>query len=154
MRAEWINPFVTSTQDVFTTMLSFELIRGPLSVKKDPQPELEISGVIGLTGRAAGVVVVSLSRGVALHAAETMLGSRHEEVDADVIDAVGELANMIAGGAKRQLEELDMSVSLPSVICGTNHRVQFPSHTTPIAIPFEAESGPICISVGLSEVTK
>ena len=135
-------------------MLSFELTRGPLTIKKDPAPEFEISGVIGLTGNAAGVVVVSLSREVALHAAEAMLGSRPAEVDGDVVDAVGELANMIAGGAKRQLEQLDMSVSLPSVICGTNHRVQFPSHTTPIAIPFDAESGPICIAVGLAEVEK
>jgi chemotaxis protein CheX len=108
--------------------------------------------VIGLTGNAVGTVVVSLSRTTALESAAALLQEKPgslTEVDSDVVDAIGELTNMIAGGAKAQLEKLSLSVSLPSVICGKNHTVSFPSEATPIEIPFESAWGPISIEVGL-----
>ncbi|MBC8351607.1 MAG: chemotaxis protein CheX [Planctomycetes bacterium] len=153
MKAEYINPFVTSTVNVFSTMLDCALERDPLCTKASFAPLHEVSGIIGLSGKAAGTVVLSLCREVALQAtAALLLGERPTEIDADVIDAVGELANMIAGNAKIHLEELSMSVSLPSVICGKNHSLTFPSQATPIIIPFRSPWGPLSIEVGLVEV--
>ncbi len=152
MRAEYINPFIVSTTNVFSTMLSCELARGAPTLKETHCPEYEVSGIIGMTGKAAGTVVVSLSRTAAIRCAAALLDEEptaFHEVDRDVIDAIGELANMIAGGAKGQLEELSLSISLPSVICGKNHTVSFPSEATPISIPFDSDWGPICIEVGL-----
>lgn len=154
MRAEYINPFITSTVNVFSTMLQCELERGPLEVKASFTPLHEVSGIIGMSGKAVGTVVVSLCREVALRATEALLGERPDLINADVIDTVGELANMIAGGAKTQLEELSMSVSLPSVICGKNQSLTFPSQTTPIVIPFHSGWGPLSIEVGLVSVAE
>lgn len=151
MKVEYINPFLASTISVFETMLDCELTRKEPFVKKGFQPEHEVSGIIGLSGKARGTVVLSLGREVALNAAAAMLGERPEQINADVTDAVGELTNIIAGGAKAQLPLLAMSVSLPTVITGKSHSVEFPKNVTPICIPFGCEWGFVAVEVGLVE---
>lgn len=151
MRAEYINPFLVSTISAFDTMLNCTLSRGTPYVKNGSQPSHEVSGVIGLSGRAQGTVVVGLGRDAALKVAEILLQETPPEINGDVVDAVGELTNIIAGRAKSQLEHLDLSVSLPSVITGKSHCIQFPTKVTPICIPFESAWGLITVEVGLSE---
>lgn len=152
MRVEYINPFVKSLVTTFSTMLNCTATRGALTLKKDVYPPFEISGVIGLSGKAVGTVVVSLSKEVALKATSTMLMMDATEVDGDVIDAVGEITNMVAGAAKAELAEYELSISLPSVITGRGHEVRFPSNVTPICVPFQTEWGPLNLEVGLTEV--
>jgi chemotaxis protein CheX len=154
MKVEFLNPFISGTLNVFRTMLNCELTRGEPGLKRNHAPEYEVSGLIGLSGKAHGIVVVSLGRTTALRLTETLLGQAPPDLNADVVDAVGELANMIAGSAKAQLEEYDLSVSLPSVICGKNHTLGYPSRATPIMIPFTSELGPVCIDVALEEVLR
>ena len=151
MKAEYINPFITSIISVFDTMLNCELTHGKLFLKTNHCPEHEISGIIGLSGKASGTVVLSLNRNTAISAAEALLGSRPPEINADVKDAVGELVNMVAGGAKAQLEQFDMSLTIPTVITG-RFSVEFPSKTPPICVPFESPWGSLTIEVGLVEL--
>ena len=54
MKVEYINPFLTATVNVFHTMLRCPLTRGQPFLKGGPQPEYDISGVIGLTARPRG----------------------------------------------------------------------------------------------------
>ena len=152
MKAEYINPFITSAVNAFQTVLSCEIRRGVPTLKSNTKPQFDISGVIGLSGSAVGTVVLSFSSNVALQAAGTMLLTDMTEINSDVIDAVGELTNMVAGGAKAQLEHLNLSISLPNVITGLGHEVRFPSNVTPIVIPFDSDWGPLTVEVGLSEV--
>ncbi|MBN2476816.1 MAG: chemotaxis protein CheX [Pirellulales bacterium] len=149
MKVEYINPFITSVISVFDTMLSTELVRGQPFSKGSHTPEHDISGMIGLSGKAKGTVVLSLSRATALSATEVLLGQRPLAIDEDVVDAVGELANMIAGGAKAQLEQLALRVSLPTVITGKNLSVDFPSSVSPVCIPFDCPLGDVTVEVGL-----
>jgi len=151
VKVEHVNPFLAATVAVFRTMLDCEIQRGELHLKGNHQPDHEISGIIGLSGKAVGPVVLSLSRESALAVTEALAGERAEKIDATVVDAVGELTNMIAGKAKADLEQLAMSISLPSVITGRNHSVTFPSGVLPIGIPFECHWGAICLDVGLAE---
>lgn len=152
MRSEFINPFLSATVDVFRTMLSCELKRGPLGLKRDNTQEFEVSGLIGLSGKCQGMVAFSLGRNTAIRAAEIMLGQCPDGLNADVIDAIGEITNMIAGGAKTLLTEYQLSIGLPTVICGSSHSIKFPSGSTPLVIPFDSEFGPICVEVGLVEL--
>ncbi len=152
MRVEYINPFVVAVLSVFRTMLGAELTRGQPFIKGGLQPRHEISGVIGLSGKARGTIVLSLDREAALRATEAMTQERPPSINADVVDAVGELANMIAGSAKAKLEQFELSVSLPSVITGRGHCIEFPSNTKPICIPFECDWGAIDVEVGLVEL--
>jgi chemotaxis protein CheX len=151
LKAKYINPFVNAAVDVFSTMLQCELTRGKLTIGNGAQPTMDISGVIGLSGRASGTVVLSLDRAVALSATEILLSQKCEAIDGDVIDAVGELTNMVAGRAKAGLEHLAMSLALPTVITGKNHVISFGSATQTIAIPFTCEWGGAVLEVGLVE---
>jgi chemotaxis protein CheX len=107
--------------------------------------------VIGLAGKAKGVAVLSLGEEAALCVTQRLLGERPTTIDEDVIDAVGELTNIIAGGAKAQLQQLNMSLGLPSVITGKNHSIDFPSGLTPVCIPFQCDWGPVTLQVGLKD---
>ena len=150
MRVEHINPFVSSLKNTFRTMLGCDARRGDVSVKQDNRAQHYVSGIIGLSGRAVGTVVLSFSEEVALRAASTMLMTEAAEINEDVLDAVTELTNMVAGGAKSQLEEYQLMASLPSVITGHNHEIHFPSNVTPISIRFDTDWGPLTLEVGLA----
>jgi chemotaxis protein CheX len=150
MKAEYINPFMTSLTNAFDTMLSCPVQRGKLTLKSAATPQFEVSGVIGLSGNAVGTVVLSLSRDVAMKATSVMLMTEANELNSDVVDAVGELTNMVAGAAKAELEEYKLSISLPNVVLGKGHEIRFPSNVTPICVPFSCEWGELAIEVGLA----
>jgi chemotaxis protein CheX len=151
MKAEYINPFLNASISVFSTMLEMRLMRGEPFLKNGAQPNHEVSGIIGLSGKGRGMVVLSMSREVALGAASKMLGEACMEINADVADAVGELTNIIAGAAKAKLENLNMSISLPTVVTGKSHCIDFPKNTMPICIPFDCEWGSVTVEVGIVE---
>ncbi len=154
MKAEHINPFLRSIANTFSTMLGCELERGELQMRSELATPYPISGVIGLSGKAVGTVVINLSEEVAIKAASAMLMTEINEVNDDVVDAVGELANMIAGAAKAELEQYELSVSLPNVITGEKHDIHFPSNSTPIAVPFDSPWGPLRLEVGLETIAE
>ena len=153
MKVEYINPFLTSTILVFDSMLHCKLERGTPYLKNGAQPQHEVSAMIGLSGKAQGTVVLGLSREAAISAAEVLLQERPAEINRDVTDAVGELVNIIAGSAKAMLEHLDMRVSLPTVITGKCHCIEFPTKVTPLCIPFKSPWGDITVEVGLCELS-
>jgi len=72
-------------------------------------------------------------------------------VDEHVKDAVGEMANMVAGGAKRVLAAAgcDLRVSIPSVVVGPGHTISRPRGIPCIEIPFETERGAFSVDLCL-----
>ena len=152
MRADYINPFISSLINTFETMLGCTLTRGQLYLKTPDTKLHDVSGIIGLSGQAQGTVVLSLDKNVALQATATLLMCETTEINSDVVDAVGELTNMVAGSAKAQLTEYKLSISLPGCIKGEGHEVCFPSDVTPICVPFTCPWGELKIEVGLAEV--
>jgi chemotaxis protein CheX len=150
MNVDFINPFITSAIRVFAEMLNVKITRGRVSLSPT-QPAHHISGLISLTGNASGMVVLSFDRAAAIFATGALLGAKPGSITPEVIDAVGELTNIVAGCAKAQLEELNMSLSLPTVIAGRNHLIAFPRQIQPITIPFDCPVGRISLQVGLRE---
>lgn len=151
IRVEFINPFVASTLNVFRTVLSCDLKRLPLYGRNGGDYQFELSGIIGLSGKAVGVVVLRMTRQVAIRVTETMLEEEHDDITPEVVDAVGELTNMIAGSAKAKLEELSLKISLPSVITGRDQMISLPSEVPPIGIPFESPWGMLAVEVSIVE---
>src|SRR5438093_5479660 len=96
MKADYINPFLVSTVHVLHEMLALELVREQAFIRKDFATQHEVTGLIGLIGKTTGTVAVSLPRDIALAVAEKLLGERLAEIDAQVVDAIGEMTNMIA----------------------------------------------------------
>jgi len=149
MNTDYINPFIESTISVFETMLGCSVTRKAISVHDTFAPEYDVTGIIGLSGKASGDIVISFERKLTLLATEALVGEKYDDITDDVIDTVGELTNMIAGNAKSSMEELELTLALPTVIVGKNHTIRFPSRVKPISIPFESEWGNFSIEVGL-----
>ncbi|VAX35831.1 Chemotaxis protein CheX [hydrothermal vent metagenome] len=150
LTAEYINPIIKATVDVFEMMLECTPRRTGLSLKSNTSPSYELSAVIGVSGKAAGTIVLSLSLETALGVLEGMLGIQETEITSEVCDAAGELTNMIAGSAKAQLEQHELSISIPNIISGVGHEIHYPSSVQPFCLTFESDLGPFAIEVGFT----
>jgi chemotaxis protein CheX len=150
--ADYVNPVIQATQSVFEMMLGCTPRRTGLRLKRAPEPPPEVSGVIGISGRAAGTIIVGLPRQVAFGVLERMLGTVTHEINDEVCDAVGELTNMIAGAAKAKLSQFELSISLPSVVTGEGYLMHYPKNVHPFEIEFDSELGAFSIEVAFTAV--
>lgn len=137
----YINPFIQSTVNVFKTMVFMDISRGKAFIKKLGEPRADISGTIGLAGQTNGVVAVTFTKEIACKVASNMLSEEITVINDTVKDTIGEIANMIAGGAKGIMAEqgLNFKIALPSVIVGEDHNISFPPGIPCMVIPFLIE---------------
>lgn len=150
MTAEYVNPLITATRSVFEMMLGCVPTRTGLRLKNPGETSQDVSAVIGISGRAQGTIVVSLTRESACAVLERMVGDTETEITPAVCDAVGELTNMIAGAAKAQLAKYELSISLPKVIAGHQYVMHSPSEVTPMILSFSSDIGPFWIEVAFT----
>lgn len=152
MKAEVLNPFIQATLEVFRAMTQMEPRRGTPRLKGREDVSYDVSGVVGLTGNVQGFVVLSFRQSAALYVVSAFLGEEVQALDDGVRDAVGELANMVAGGAKRVLAEAgyDLRISIPSVIVGPNHTISRPTGIPCFEVPFETDAGPFSVELCLT----
>ena len=148
MDIKYINPFLMAVQNVFETMISIPYKLGKPFLKNDPVSSYDVSGIIGITGEVTGCVVVSFPEDIALQLASELLDDTLTEIDDDSTDAIGEIANMVAGDAKKRFPRGDTTISVPSVVIG-KHRIAFPKGVPIISIPCETDKGEFAIDVAL-----
>ncbi len=152
MDVSYINPFIIETQHCFSTMMHIEVHPGEPFLKRVPYPTCDISGVIGLSGDAQGSVALSFPHTVAMNLVRTMLDSPDDLSEAELIDGIGEIANIIAGNAKKHLTGFRLSISLPNVIIGKKHVLAGISGAPTIVVPFAGDYG--CFVMEISLKTK
>ena len=105
--------------------------------------------MIGFSGDAAGSVVLNFSFETASKIATAFAGAEMAPEHPDFADAIGEQANMVAGGAKSQFEGLNISISLPNVSVGPNHNVSASKSTPRIVIPCTTDAGTVKVEVAM-----
>ena len=151
MNVEYINPFITSTVNALSTMAGLEPRRGKPYLRQGCKIPCDISGTIGVAGEATGSVTICFPENVARKMVENMLGVTVDTLTDDVKDAVGEIANMIAGGAKGELAQkgFTFKIALPVVCIGKDHFTQFPKDVPCVVIPFSLDDGDFFVEVGL-----
>ncbi len=149
MDVKYINPFMKAIKNVFGTMLSIEVTFGKPRLRTEAEASHDVSGIIGLSGDAMGAVILSFPKPAALKIAGAFAGITFKETDEDFADAIGELANMVAGSAKRDLEGLNISISVPSVIIGQNHQVKATRMVPRLIIPCSTPLGSFVVEVGM-----
>ena len=136
---KYIQPFINVCKNVFRDFVGQEIeARMPYFMEKDESGEWDISGIIGLTGEARGAVVISLKQELAMKLTSILTGAEYTKMDDDVVDAVGEILNIIAGNVKQELEDaFSLVISLPTIVKGKEHSINWPdSQTRVICIPF------------------
>ncbi|MCR9217936.1 MAG: chemotaxis protein CheX [bacterium] len=148
-----IHPFVVSVRNTFETMLQMGVEIGEPVVKADRAPSHDVSGIIGFNGDVGGSVVLSFPFATAQRIVSVFTGMHvGDEATDDIADAVGELVNMIAGGAKAQFPGRTVSISCPSVIVGENHTVQCARGAVCVLIPCGCDCGGFTVEVAIRSV--
>lgn len=150
MDPNYIKPFVLAVKRIFETMIMVPFSLGKPELKKGSEVPHEISSIIGLSGSVSGCVVISLSREVAFQLVASLIGEEVNELDEVCTDAIGEIANMVAGNAKTDFPIDDTSISVPSVVVG-KHKVTYPSGIPIITIPCNTDRGEMIIEIALKE---
>lgn len=145
-----VNPFVESMSKVLATMAMLEPRAGAAAIKSEDIASGEITGIIGLVGENfKASLAVSFTRPVILDICTRMLGETMVEIDETVIDLVGEITNMVTGGAKNLLDQQGYSIGLstPIVVTGVNHKVTHKAKGPRIVVPFTLEPGEFFVEV-------
>ncbi|WP_022851923.1 chemotaxis protein CheX [Limisalsivibrio acetivorans] len=153
MKAEHINPFIISTSEVFKTMVGVEPKKEDVYLKEENEFSYDVSGVIGLAGDATGYVIISMPEPLALQIYNGFAGEEKKSVDGDVTDAIGEILNMIAGGAKQVFSRLGVrfKISLPNVVIGKEHKIAQKKDTQSLCVKFTVEESSFVIEAALKE---
>ncbi len=110
-----------TTDEVFTSMLMLEVKAEDSFVEDEKSVSTDLISSLHFFGaKYMGKIAVFCSGAVACHIANAMLGGEAEEVDEEIKDGMGEIVNMIAGGAKVKLLEILGNIHLltPWVIAG------------------------------------
>ncbi|RJQ55912.1 MAG: chemotaxis protein CheX [Nitrospiraceae bacterium] len=154
MNTDFINPFLESIINVLTTMAGTEAKPGRPFLKTEKSAKGDVTGIIGLMGeKAKGSLAITFTEPAILHIASKMLGEEIQQVDGSVADCVGEITNMVTGGAKKILSEkgYKFDMAIPAAIIGKHHIISHKTDGRIICIPFETPAGSFFVEVCFSE---
>jgi chemotaxis protein CheX len=148
----YINPFIESVCELFTTMLGCHPKRGDVGVSKGDSGIREVTALIGLSGPVRGMVSVSFPVITALNIACKLMGRETKLVDESLSDVVAECVNIISGSAKAKLNQggAPIDLSLPTVIRGNGYNVDYPKKTLWLEVPFTSEMGSFSLRVTIA----
>ncbi|MFP4379259.1 MAG: chemotaxis protein CheX [Candidatus Sumerlaeia bacterium] len=155
MKTEVIRPFLESTLNVLKTMAFLDAKPGKPFLKSGGGPKGDVTGLIGMASETiSGSMALVFPQATILQIVSSMLAEEYKEVNQDVLDCVGELTNMISGGARAGLAKLNMKfeMAIPSMIQGEHHIVEHRTKGPVICIPFELETGTFYIECTFKEV--
>jgi len=105
------------TREVWSSFLDGDPA-GLVAVGGD-MPTDKITGCVHLTGAYTGSIMLQCSPPAARYAAAALFSIAAEDVtESEVVDAIGEIANMVGGNVKSMLPG-PSALSLPSVVQGS-----------------------------------
>jgi chemotaxis protein CheX len=110
-----------------------------------------ITAMAGFAGTYNGMISIHCPVELALHITSQMLGCTCNEVNDDLRDAIGEVANMLGGSIKKVLSKggFDVRLSIPTVIFGEEHTANVLSVRDCIVVPFDVEGHILLIGLTL-----
>ena len=140
---------ITATQEVFSSMLMVEVAGEVVPGAGRGEISANLSSMIGLGGGVRGVLAVHCPGLVAREITGGFLGMPVEELDEDVKDAIGEIANMVAGNLKVAFGGcgVDIELAIPSSVIGESIRVSGIVGAKRHLVVFHHESGPFWIEL-------
>lgn len=134
---------ISATLEVFASMIFIDIAPETPSDCETAAIESNLCGLIGLAGDLRGLLAIQCPGEVAMGITGAMLGMEVTELGEDAKDAIGEIANMVAGGLKEALAALGKKVELaiPTTVIGKAIRTSGLSGATRVMIPFSCPLG-------------
>jgi chemotaxis protein CheX len=142
-----------AAHNVFDTMLNIPLSDCESYLQPTaPAPEEGVLAFVGLAGRWAGSGAFSCSTASAREISSALLMQECASVDAGVLDAIGEVANMILGNVKTALEDElgHMGLSIPTVIYGRNFVTRSVGDSLWTVVPFNCAASTVSVHLSLA----
>lgn len=132
---------IKEVKDVFTTMMGMDqLLHLPLAV--DPSSNFAdcVSGLVGMAGEYNGLVSLHVSTRLARQMAGQLLDT-DSPTEEEIEDALGELANVLAGVFKRHLcpDSLAIRLSTPSIVSGKHYIIHVTKKPEVTTLLFDSE---------------
>jgi chemotaxis protein CheX len=145
MSQKHISPIVNATIKLIASLSGVSPLPGDPFIRNNNKAPGKVTSIIGLTGQnTQGNLAISFDEKSIVFIVNKMLSESYTQINADIIDACGEICNMLAGGSKKALaEELGYQCDMaqPIVISGDEIEISPYLKTTLIAVPFSIEDG-------------
>lgn len=151
---ELVQSFIKDVQDVFINMVGVEdLMHLPIQVDVTTHFKECLTAMVGLAGTYNGLVSVHIPWPLAISFTSLMLGMEVTEIDDDVNDAMGEIANMLAGSFKQHLSKggSDIQLSTPSVVNGADYVVSSGNNLENITLKFATDEEWFMVALSIEE---
>lgn len=151
MKAKYVNPILTATNEVLENMLQVKAQKGEMTAKEKLISTKRANISISITGDLSGSILFSFSEKMALSMVEEMSGMEMDELDKFVTSAIGELANIISGKAMTYLHEgkYTCDIAPPQVIVGNDQMISMDTQKV-LAIPLKTELGEFEINLSIN----
>ena len=134
-----IRDLCTATCEVFSTMLGWEISPGAAFRQKNDMASAEgVMSLIGLAGPWSGAGSLICTPESACRMAASLLMTEYSAVNAEVLDAMAEITNMVIGNFKTLIEPHTgpMGLSIPSVVFGRNFSIRNGVNDEWTVVPF------------------
>lgn len=141
-KSQIIEAVQSATIEVFSTMLGMEVAPSETHLDRaSPAVNDGVMAFVGVAGPWMGNGVISCSAAFACKLCATFLMTEATAVNEEVLDAVGELANMVIGNFKTTAESVvgPLNLSVPTVIYGRNFTSKSLGNSDWIVMPFKCE---------------
>ncbi|MBF0382686.1 MAG: chemotaxis protein CheX [Magnetococcales bacterium] len=146
---------VESVKEIFIAFLNMDVVVGPYVERSDFEeytpPDTEVTAVILFRGGLTGGIHVASPLHTAIQAAGAMLGEEglefKKEQEDMVWDAIGEIANQVAGGIQTRVSDSCDNIDLtpPNVVVGPNFKINYNTNLTSVRQFFKSNAGPFYI---------
>lgn len=151
---ELVKMLIADVREVFSTMVGIEdLLHLPSLIEPMTHFEDCVTAMVGMAGAYSGLVSIHAPQPLALQITSGMLGMDVTEINEDVQDALGEIANMIAGSFKLHLTRkgADIRISTPSVVTGSEYMVSAGNSNDTITLRFATDEDWFIVSITLEK---
>jgi chemotaxis protein CheX len=157
MHERLVSEICLATESVLSTMMGLASTAGTANPESPgPGPIGGVSAMVGIVGPWAGAGVVSCNERMACKLAGAMLLSEYDTVNEDVLDALGEVANMIIGNVKTNLEpDLGtLALGVPTVTFGKDFATRSTMKQAWTMVPFYCDGEKLIVQVLLAQTSQ
>lgn len=148
-----LTQLISVTEEVFETMVFVPVTVGAGDVQVAAGPHRHVVATVAFAGHRNGFVSFRSSIDTANEIAGAMLGIPSDRVNGEMPDAMGEVANMIAGCLRTRMAAFEpaWTITCPSVTIGSDFATRYPSEVSEARVPFTMNGHAIEVEIILSK---
>ena len=133
-------------RSVWDSMLGLTLVPADTPYETDGDQRY-LTGCVQIAGTWEGAVMIDLPEELARESAAAMFGCEPEDLsDEEVLDALGEIANMVGGNVKGMIDG-ECKLSLPTVAEGADFRIAVPGSGVHTVLVFDCAGKPFQVKL-------